>query len=422
MASAQGGTLLLGVLLANILGRQGFGRFAMVQSTVLTVAAISQLAMGYTATKYIAEFRSTDRARAGRLLALCSLVGHTTGLVTGAAVFFAAPAIAAGVLAAPELTWALRFAGVAVLFYVGNGFQAGALAGLEAYPLLARAGAASGLTFVLVCSMLALAGGVTAAAAGIAMGAAIQYLIYRRLLRGECERQAIRADHAGIRREWAALVNFAVPAALSGFSTLPALWVCNAMLARSDGGFGELALYVAANNFRVMVLFLPNVISGASGSLLNNQRGVGDDRRYEEVLRSTLQYVAVAAVAGALFVSGTGPLLLALFGSEFPAAYAVLLILAGAAVLEALGGAAYLVVQSHARLWLSFAAIALPRDLLVVGLAFWLIPARGASGFALAFAGGALYALISTTIIVARLGLGIVPRTTVRAAARAEVA
>src|SRR5260370_28006853 len=66
----QGSTFGFNIIVANLLGRQVFGEYAMIQSTLATLALIAQLAVGYTATKYIAEFRSTDPQRAGRILGM----------------------------------------------------------------------------------------------------------------------------------------------------------------------------------------------------------------------------------------------------------------------------------------------------------------------------------------------------------------
>ena len=73
-AFIQGSVFLTNVAIANILGREVFGEFGMIQNTMLIVAGIAQMSMGVTATKYIAEFRSNDKARAGRILGLCSSI------------------------------------------------------------------------------------------------------------------------------------------------------------------------------------------------------------------------------------------------------------------------------------------------------------------------------------------------------------
>src|SRR5712691_2179953 len=140
----QGSTFAISVIVANALGRQIFGEYAMIQSTLLTLAPIAQLATGYTVTRYVAEFRSTDRDRAGRTLGLCSIVSASAACVAALALLAGAPWLAADILQAPHLAPGLLLVAAVVLFTVMNGYQIGALAGLEAYRDLATEGSVSG--------------------------------------------------------------------------------------------------------------------------------------------------------------------------------------------------------------------------------------------------------------------------------------
>src|SRR5579884_3743945 len=75
----QGSTFAVNVMAANVLGRETFGRYAIIQSTLAAIAAMASFGLGYTATRFLAEFRATDPARAGRILGLCSAVALATG-------------------------------------------------------------------------------------------------------------------------------------------------------------------------------------------------------------------------------------------------------------------------------------------------------------------------------------------------------
>jgi O-antigen/teichoic acid export membrane protein len=77
----QGSTLITNIIVARILLKQGFGEYMMVCFTLLTAASLSQLSMGYTAAKYVAEFRSASPERAGRIMGLCALVTIVTAAV-----------------------------------------------------------------------------------------------------------------------------------------------------------------------------------------------------------------------------------------------------------------------------------------------------------------------------------------------------
>ena len=57
---------------------------------------------------------------------------------------------------------------------------------------------------------------------------------------------------------------------------MPMIWLANSFLVRQPGGYGEMALYSAANNLRILVLFLPNVMNSVGLSVLNNEKAKGD--------------------------------------------------------------------------------------------------------------------------------------------------
>ena len=102
----QGSVFLTNVVIANILGRDVFGEFGMIQNTVLFFAGMGQMATGVTATKYIAEFRSSDPARAGRILGLCSSVTFIAASIATLIIVLTASWLASAMLKSPPSnTW-----------------------------------------------------------------------------------------------------------------------------------------------------------------------------------------------------------------------------------------------------------------------------------------------------------------------------
>ena len=67
---SQGMRFLAFVIIARILGKTGFGELGMIQHTVSMFGIFTGLGLGLTATKHVAEFRSTDPSRAGRIMTL----------------------------------------------------------------------------------------------------------------------------------------------------------------------------------------------------------------------------------------------------------------------------------------------------------------------------------------------------------------
>ena len=400
----QGSTLVVNIVVANLLGRESFGHYTIILATVATVASLGQLSMGYTATKHVAEFRTTERERTSRILALCGTISAAAAVTAALMLSLTADWLASRVLGAGGLAFELRLAGIAVFFAILNGFFTGALAGLEGYPAIARNGIASGAVYTAVCIALAWRYGLNGAVWGIAISALIQSAILWTLFRREATRCGITLTYRGLWQERAIVSAFAIPASLTGLIALPAIWISSAVLARQPGGFEQLALFGAANSFRVMVLFLPQAINNVSMSLLNNQQRSSTDG-YRRVFWMNALTTGVSAFCVALLLLFVSPRLLRLFGPGFVEGQRVLAILLGAAVIEALAAAAYQVVVSRGRLWASFFFIALPRDVSLVILAAILAPLLGAMGLAAAHALAWTLALTATATLAWRFGL-----------------
>jgi O-antigen/teichoic acid export membrane protein len=401
----QGSTFAVNIIVARLLGRVIFGEYAMVQSTLLALGVISQMAAAYTATKYVAEFRSTDRDRAGRILGmLCAFAVIPAGIAALALLFFA-PWIASFVLKARSLDSPLAIGSGVLLFAAMNGFLIGALAGLESYRTLARALVWSGLAYLVICTGSAWWAGLSGAIAGQAFSGLVQFVLLAVALGKECSLQGIKVHYAGSTQEWPIIVKFMLPGALSGFSSMPALWLASAFLFRQPNGYSQMAIYNAAFSLMAVVLFLPNIVNSVGMSLINHQRGISSQSEYRRTFWINLAVTATIIILGTCILGLFGPCVLRLFGKDFKEGYPVLLILLLATISQGLAIATYQIIQSQAKMWLSFLAVALPRDALIIGLAYLLIPLRGARGLASAYAISWTIALLVITSIVSRIGL-----------------
>ena len=401
----QGSTFAVNIIVANLLGRQVFGEYAMIQSTIVTLSNVAQLAVGYTTTKYVAEFRSADKAKTGRILGLCTVVSAATACVAALALSVGARWLAAETLQAPQLTSGLMIAAGVVLFTVMNGYQMGALAGLESYPALGVAGILSGSLYLGICALTAWAGGLNGVLAGLVASAVIQWGVLSWFLRRESARQMIAIDYRGVVQERAILLKFALPAAIGGSSTMSALWLANTFLVRQPGGYEQMALYSAANNFRVIVLFLPNIVNNVGLSLLNNQKGLEDEGRYQKVFWVNLALTAGVAICGAAGVALLGPVVLGMFGRSFSEGYPVLLVLMLSTFPEALWYVLANSLASHDKFWLLLYTGILPRDACIALLAYLLSPSFGAMGVASGYAISWVASFILVMVLVWQTGL-----------------
>lgn len=403
----QGAVFITSIALGRLLGKDLFGEFGMVMSTQLALTGIAQVSTGLMATKFTAEFREVDKVRAGQILGLCGVLTLVTGLSTSSLMFVSAPWVAEHILVAPQLSTAVVISSGFVLFSIMNGYQVGALAGFECYKSICIYGALIGITQITLSIFGAIYWGLNGALAGIAICSFLRWLCFKIILNQEMKKYFIIPSYLGFWRQFKVLHSFALPAALAGFITIPAIWLSNLFLVRLPNGYAEMGVYSAANSLRLTFLFLPILLNSVAIPLINNYKGQGKKNLYSSVFFSNLKLTVVTAFIGALLMLCFGAHLLGVFGTEFVSKNVDQLIffISISIFLEATGIALYQSIQSHEKMWLSFFVIALPRDLLIVLAAYFFTKSSGSVGLSAAHTLGLLYAVVIKIYIVYKFNL-----------------
>lgn len=381
--ASQAMMLLSSIVVARILGRQHFGEFGIINNTIGMFSVFAGFGLGMTATKYVAEFRVKDPARAGRIIALSSLVAMGTGTLVAAVLLLIAPWLAAETLSAPQLTGLLRMSAGFLFFGALGGAQTGALAGFEAFRTIARLNIMTGLlSFPLLAGgvyFYGMAGGVL----GLVVTTAVNCLMNTVAIRGEMRRAGIPFGYTGCGREKQVLIGFSMPAVLAGIMVNPVNWLCAAMLVNQPSGYGQMGIFSAANSWQKAILFLPGCLNAIVLPMLSDFYGSDEHGHYRKALRYNIILNGGSALAAALVVTLASPYIMRSYGSGFVEGKFVLVILSFATVLMAVNSVAGSAIASTGRTWLGF-MFNLLWGLALISIAYFLIPLYGATGLALA--------------------------------------
>jgi O-antigen/teichoic acid export membrane protein len=389
---SRGFLLAASVVCARFLGKEGFGALGMVQSTAGMFGVFAGLGLGLTATKYVAEFRRRDPARAGRILALSASAAFVFGCVITVLLILLAPFLATRVLATPQLAAPLAIGSGLVFFGAMNGAQTGALAGFEAFKTIARVNILSGVASLPLIVLGVWRGGLNGAVWGSVAALAINWAFNNRALRRECARVNICYEFASCHRELGILHRFSLPAFLASIVVGPAIWVCNALLVHQPEGYAELGIYTAADKWRLLILFVPTSVFAMVLPVLSNLYGEGDGAGFRKVFRANLQLNASLALLAALLIAAFAVPIMAIYGNSFHEGRLVLIALAFSALPEALNAILGQPLVAAHLMWSRFAFDVLLVAVLVT-LAWVLIPKWGARGLAVSY--GLAYAVTS---------------------------
>lgn len=344
--------LVSGILCAHILGKSEYGQFNMVRSTINMFVVFGTAGMGLTATKYISEYRKNNKDRIGSIYLLTNGFAIISGIICALLIGFLAPYLAGKTLNAPELTTPIRLGALLLFVTVLNGAQQGALSGFEDF----RSIAINTLLGSIAESVLLLVGGyywgVTGAVLGFGAGFVVLYFCNRYSINKRLSENGLNKKIFTVQRaDFNLLLSFSLPAALSSIMVAPVFWLARTMLVNSSS-FEELAVYEAADQWKIIILFIPGALSQVVLPVLSSLLGESVNR-YKRVLLYNVAINALVATILALGVSLFSKQIMSFYGKDYQDVWPLIL-LAISTIPTAISAVVGLSISSRAKMWVGF--------------------------------------------------------------------
>lgn len=351
---SRGVAVLASVLVARTLGKNGLGEFGVLQNTVGMAGVFAGFGMGLTATKFTAELRSIDPRKAGRIMAMSIVMAWLAGGLMTVSLIVFAPQLALYGLAAPGLCNALRLASPLVVLGAVTGVQAGVLYGFEDFRIVAKINIISGLaTFPLIICGVKLMG-LAGAILGLVGSQLISTVLLHRSLVKKARENCICLTYRDCLIERRVVWEFSIPAAASSVLVAPVTWLANMIVVHHPGGYADMGIFNAANQWGNLVTFVPATLGQIWLPLLANVTGTGDAPRYKRTFKTAVTFHAVTAFCIAVPLCVAAPLILQSYGSDFGCGRWVLMWLCLSGVLASTARPFGFAIASRNRMWVGF--------------------------------------------------------------------
>jgi O-antigen/teichoic acid export membrane protein len=234
-------------------------------------------------------------------------------------------------------------------------------------------------------------GGVNGAVWALAINLAGNWLLNHLALRKEACQYDVPFTFRNCSHELYVLWQFSLPVALAGAVVGPVNWVCNTLLVNRPGGYSEMGLFSAANQWRMAILFVPSMVGRVVLPMLSNLNGSEARTSYRKILRISIILNGGTGLAMALPIALLASGIMRSYGKGFEEGRWVLLCLVFSAVLMAVNNVVGQAIVSKGRVWLGFLLnLCWASALLVIS---WSLIQRGYGAFGLALATLIAYAL-----------------------------
>lgn len=338
--------LLAGIIIARFLGKDVYGEYGMVKSTMFYIASFATFGLGFTSTRYISASMEEHKEH------ILSIVRTSLSIALAFSCFIA---LSLFVFAKPlseyleqaDMEMGFKYLAGVIVFRALTTTQIGILAGFKDFKVIARNSLLSGIVMLLLCAPLTYFFGLTGSLLSLFLSqlfnTAINYFSIR-----VYTSQLVDQVSAPYFKE---LVSFSFPVALQECS----FTICNCVaiiVLTKYSSVGELGLYSAAAQWGAIITMIPTLLSNVVLSYLSGT--IKDKKQHARSVSQMflinlacvfLPFLVICVLAG--FISS-------FYGATFAAMPNVLRVLTFVSVIEACSSVFKSELMAQAKTWILF--------------------------------------------------------------------
>ena len=377
-------SLITSIITARILGQSTFGEFGIITATVALFCIVSESGMGITNSRYVSLFRNNNLERAGGIIffsiIIVSIVGSAIFIIT----YILTPFLALTVLNAPTLVPYLRLAALAVIFSSLGGTIGGALSGFEDFRLIARVNVIQGVLSLPISVIGVIYFGLAGAVGSFVVNSFIRSLLLGLTLSHRLYYSKVTLSWRLAWQERSVFWRFSLPAMSSGLMVTPVTWWCSTILVRQIGGYADLGLFTAANQWRVALLFLPNLLGNVALPILAETWNRGEFERIKQFILQLFHLLWTFFIPIVIVLIGLSKIIMGWYGQEFQLGYAVMILLVLTAYIQLVLSLFGTLIAVFDRMWLGF-LMNIGWAIVIISSAYLFVKPYGAMGLAVAY-------------------------------------
>lgn len=342
------------VIIIRILGRQAFGEFGMLNTTISMFGMFTTFSISQTATKYIAQFRDSDKNKAGRIIGLSFLFSAMLGIFVFLLVFIFADALAVKSLNAPHLTGFLKLMAIGLLFGAVNGAQNGIIAGFEAFKTNALLGIIAGTLLTGVKVLMTYLYGFKGAVIGMTLEPILTYFITFFVTRRIMRLNLVTIEFKGALRESGILLRYSLPSMLTGLLVFPTNWYTMTILAKSGGGYNEVGAYNAANQWYNVLIFIPYIFVSTFLPVFSEMLTKNKKKEVNRIIKNAIVLISGILILLSLIFLFFGERIVLIYGTEFKGTGFLLTVAVFTLVPQAINIILSNLVAANDKMWFGF--------------------------------------------------------------------
>jgi O-antigen/teichoic acid export membrane protein len=344
--NGMGNALLLfaGILIARMLGKDLYGEYGVVKTTMFHIAAFSTFGLGYTSTKFIAQYTSENTSHIRSIAKAAMKITIVSSLILCALLVIFADQLALFVKT-PQLATSFRFLGFIVICKALSTTASGIVSGFKDFKRQGRNNIISGLLMLCLAPTLTYFWGLRGSLLSLLISQFVLCVLNLVLLKSLTKDYAL-SEQSFIKP----LLVFSIPVAMQEMTYALSHWGGPLLLTRY-ASIGETGLYSAAGQWNAIIRFIPALLSSVVLSYLSSATNASE---HKKLMSRVLSINFVCALIPFLIVFVFSGLIVRMYGQSFDGLQSVLNILIFSTVFSVVARVFQNEFISRGKNWLTF--------------------------------------------------------------------
>lgn len=301
--------LLSGILIARILGKDIYGEYGLVKTTMFHIATFATLGLGFTSTRFIAKYRDIDeKLLIGTIYSSIVITTVTSVLLCVLLICFSVPL--AEYLNEPRLYLPFRFLGGIIVVRALATTSNAILAGNKNFNVIGINTIVSGASMLLMSTVFTFFWGLIGSLTALAISQLILCIINFSAINRTI---LMRMRPITIEKNYSTLLKFTFPVAMQELSYTLSQWGMMLILTKF-GSLGEVGLYTASAQWNAIILFIPLLLSNVVLSYLS---GASSTKEQERTIKRMLLVNFLATLIPFTIVFLLSDYIISFYGTTF---------------------------------------------------------------------------------------------------------
>lgn len=353
--------LLSGIIIARFLGKDLYGEYGLVKTTMFQLAAFSTLGLGYTSTKFIAEYRSKKDAHLLSITQAAIKITVFTSTVL-ALIFLIGAEPLSRFINEPTMVLPFRTLGIIIILRAVGTTQIGLLSGYGDFKAIAINNVVSGLFMLVACVPLTYYWSLKGSLLSLLLSQVLMVVFNYRAT----HRIRLSLPPQEATSFYKQLIVFSIPVTLQEFTFALRYWF-GLILITKYASKGEVGLYTAAALWQSIILFIPSFLSNVILSHLSYL--TSDPKKQVKTVNKMLFINILCTVVPLAFVILFANWITALYGPTFTGLTIVIDVLGFAAIFNCCANVISAEMIAENRIW-ALAIARCTRDLLMLFIVY----------------------------------------------------